>query len=362
MGDKAHIRLVDAHAESDGGAHDQALFAQEAALVGGPFRRRQAGVVGQCRVALGRQPFSRFLDLLARQAIDDAGLALASGQEAEQLLLGVVLFDHGVADVRSVETGQENPCFAQAQALQDFVACCLVGGGGQRDARNLGVAFVQRGELQVFRAEIVAPLRDAVRFVDGEQGQLAGFGERVEHGQRAVEQQAFRGDVDEVELAAEDRLFDRLRFAPVEGGVEAGGLDAELGQRIDLVLHQGDEGRNDHGAARAEQGGNLVAQALAAAGGHENQGIAAAGDMADDLGLFAAKGRVAEDVTQDAEGAGRGGHRGFQLSGRMASRVSASPSQASASPRSSCQSASTQRSTWMPSTMWSCVAARCVWP
>ena len=32
------------------------------------------------------------------------------------------------------------------------------------------------------------------------------------------------------------------------------------------------------------------------------------------------------------------------------------------SPRSSCQSAITQRSTWMPSTRWSCWAGRWVWP
>ena len=57
---------------------------------------------------------------------------------------------------------------------------------------------MQGRELQVFGAEIVAPLRDAVRFVDGEQGQLAGFAQGVEHGQRAVEQQAFGGNVDEV--------------------------------------------------------------------------------------------------------------------------------------------------------------------
>jgi hypothetical protein len=53
VGDEADIRLVDAHAEGDGGAHDQAFLAQEAALVGGALRRRQAGVVGQRRVALG---------------------------------------------------------------------------------------------------------------------------------------------------------------------------------------------------------------------------------------------------------------------------------------------------------------------
>ncbi|MNY80110.1 hypothetical protein D3C86_2210170 [compost metagenome] len=65
MGDEANVRLVDAHAEGDGGAHDDAFFAQEAALVGGAFRGGQAGMVGQGGIALGRQPFGGFLDLLA---------------------------------------------------------------------------------------------------------------------------------------------------------------------------------------------------------------------------------------------------------------------------------------------------------
>ena len=41
------------------------------------------------------------------------------------------------------------------------------------------------------------------------------------------------------------------------------------GQGIDLILHQCNQRRDDDGTARAEQGGNLVAQALAAAGRHQ---------------------------------------------------------------------------------------------
>ena len=359
VGDEAHVGLVDAHAESDRRAHDQAVLAQEAALVGSPLVGRQAGVVGQCRVALSGQPGGGFLDLLARQAIDDAGLAFTAAEEAEQLLARVVLLDDGVADVRAVEAGQEDARFAQAQALQHLVLRRPVGGGGERDARHPRVAFVQRRQLQVFRAEIVPPLRHAVRFVDGEQGELAGFAEGVEHGQGAVEHQPFGGDVDEVELAGEDRLFDRLRFTSVERRVEHGGTHAELGQCVDLVLHQRDQRRDDDGATRAQQRRNLVAEALAAAGRHQHQGVAATGNVGNDFGLLAAEGGVAENIAQDVEGAAVLLH---WATGRRISRCRASPSQARHSPRSSCQSASTQRSTWMPSTMWSWVAGWCVWP
>jgi hypothetical protein len=178
--------------------------------------------------------------------------------------------------------------------------------------------------------------------------------------------QALWGDVNEVEVAVEYGLFDGLRLLPVERRIEDGGFDAELGQGVDLVLHQRDQRRDDDGAAGAEQGGNLVAEALAAAGRHQDQGIAAAGDMVDDLGLGAAEGRVAEDVAQEVAEERwqmlRSARNFAQFSKTMASRFRRSPSQTRHSPRSSCQSASTQRSTWMPSTMWSCVAAWCVWP
>ena len=52
VGDETDVGFVDAHAKGDRGAHDQAFFAQEAALVGGALGGGQAGVVGQGRVAL----------------------------------------------------------------------------------------------------------------------------------------------------------------------------------------------------------------------------------------------------------------------------------------------------------------------
>ena len=47
MGDEAHVGLVDAHAERDGGDHDDAVVAQEARLVRGPGARVEPGMVRQ---------------------------------------------------------------------------------------------------------------------------------------------------------------------------------------------------------------------------------------------------------------------------------------------------------------------------
>ena len=58
----------------------------------------------------------------------------------------------------------------------------------------------------------------------------------------------------------------------------------------DLILHQGNQWGNHNADAIAQQGWNLIAQRLAAAGRHQHQGIATARHDIDDLGLLTAKG------------------------------------------------------------------------
>ena len=87
--------------------------------------------------------------------------------------------------------------------------------------------------------------------------------------------------------AALDRLLRR---------VEEPGPHAERRQGVDLVLHERDQRGDDHAGARAHERGDLVAQRLAAAGRHEHEGVAAAHDGVDDLGLLAAERVVAADA------------------------------------------------------------------
>ena len=155
-------------------------------------------------------------------------------------------------------------------------------------------ALVQDRQLDVLGPEVVAPLRHAVRFVDGEQGDLR----RLEQLQAARRHQALGRDVDQVDLAGAHQPLDAHRLFERLGRVEEGGAHADFGQRVDLVLHQRDQRRDDHADAVAQQRRDLVAQRLAAAGRHQHQRVAAAGDVFDDVGLLAAEGRVAEDGFQ----------------------------------------------------------------
>src|SRR6185437_17182241 len=114
------------------------------------------------------------LDALSREAIDDAGIAVMLGlEERQKLRLGVGLGGDAIADIGPVEAGGEDAGLAEDEALDDVAACRPVGGRGQRDARHFREALMQHRELAIFGAEIMAPLRDAMRLVDGEERQLA---------------------------------------------------------------------------------------------------------------------------------------------------------------------------------------------
>ena len=167
--------------------------------------RVQAGVVGQRAHAAFGQHRRRGIHLAPRQAVDDAAVAAMPVEEVQQLAAAVVLGQHRVADVGAVERTDELARILQRQPFDDLAPGRGVGGRGQRDPRDVRPAFVQQGQLAVLGAEIVAPLRDAMRLVDGEQRDRRAF----QQGQEARGQQPLRGDVQQVELASKQFPFDR---------------------------------------------------------------------------------------------------------------------------------------------------------
>ena len=70
--------------------------------------------------------------------------------------------------------------------MQDFFTGLRIGGGGQRHTRHRRKALGQHAQLAVFRAEVMPPLRHAMRFVDGEQRQI----QAIQKFQKARRQQS----------------------------------------------------------------------------------------------------------------------------------------------------------------------------
>ena len=261
----------------------------------------EARVIGQRLDAGLGQRGRRVLDLGARQAVDDAGVAgMALGDEGLQLRRRVLLVDDFVADVRAIETRDELRRAGKPEAIDDLLAGEFIGRGGQRDARHIGKALGDDRQADIFGAKIVPPLRHAMRLVDRKQGD-PGAAEQIEAARR---HQPFRRDVEQIEIAGEQPRLDRGSLVERQRRIQHRRLDAGLVQAGDLVAHQRDQRRDHDAAASSQQGRQLIAQRLAAAGRHQHQAIAAVGDMPDDLFLRAPKGGQAEHRIQHGKRVG----------------------------------------------------------
>ena len=151
-------------------------------------------------------------------------------------------------------------------------------------------------ERQVGRTEVVAPLRDAVRLVDGdqpgrhdlEQPPELGTGERFGRGQD--EQRAALGDARQPLAAIGD----------ADGAVEPDRRHAELLHLEVLVLEQREQRRHHHRRRRQQQRRELVAERLAATRRHHEQRVVPGEDGLDRPLLLAMQTRDSEALARNA--------------------------------------------------------------
>ncbi len=165
-----------------------------------------------------------------------------------------------------------------AELLGDVGGHPGVGGGGRGQHRDaVGQVAEQGADPAVVGPEVVAPVGDAVRLVDDQQP--AGGGQPGQHlvaEARVVE--PLGADQQHVDLAGADRVLDRLPVLDV-GGVDRHRADAGALGGGDLVAHQREQRRDDHGRAGAllaqQQGRHEVDRRLAPAGALHDQRAAA---------------------------------------------------------------------------------------
>jgi hypothetical protein len=173
------------------------------------------------------------------------------------------------------------------------------GGGGEGDDGRGAQCGQVVAEGAVVGAEVMAPGADAVGFVDGDEGGLAAG----EHLGKAGDAEAFGGDEEELEGAVEIVAAGLAGVVAGEAGVDAADAQAVGGELGGLIVHEGDEGGDDErsaGFARklAGDGGELVAEALAGAGGHDEENVAAVGGGAADGFLVGAEGGETEGALE----------------------------------------------------------------
>jgi len=209
MRNEAHVGLVDAHPERDRGDDHDAVLADEAILVAGAHIGVEPGVIGQGRDAGLGEGCRHILHLGSRQAIDDTGIAgVTLGNEGLELGRRIPLIDDLVSDVWPIEARDKLRRVDQTEPLGDLLASQFVRGRGERHARHAGKTLGDDGEPDIFRAEIVSPLRDAMSLVDRKQRDPG----LLEQRKAAWVQQALRRDVEQIEITGDEPALDRRSF------------------------------------------------------------------------------------------------------------------------------------------------------
>src|SRR5205823_13960592 len=123
-----------------------AVLVEEAILMLRARGSIQPGVIGQRLDAGFGQRGCGVLDLGARQAVDDAGVAAVTlGDEGLELRLRVLLVDDLISDIRAIEARHKTRRTGEAEAIDDLFSCRLVGRRRERYPRHVGKAFRYQG-------------------------------------------------------------------------------------------------------------------------------------------------------------------------------------------------------------------------
>ena len=319
MNHRAHVRAIDAHAERVGRDDDLGPALGEIGL------RLYARSSLEARVIRARPPAALgealrlLLRLTARGRVHDRGSTRVVGaaerlaeRGVDQALPLAPAGDLGRAQgqVRAGEAADDlGRVGRQAEPRQDLVPHDR---GRRRrageDARGAELGE-QGADPEVFRPEVVAPLADAVRLVDGHQRAVEVTQETAE----AVEGQALGRDVDEREASRRHLRHPAAHLALVERRGQEGRRHAARLERLHLIRHQRHERRDDQRRAGQHGRGKLVDEALAAAGGRHQQEAPAIEQRLDRLPLAGPEARVPEPGERGVE-VGRA-RRGRGLSG-----------------------------------------------
>ena len=166
MGDEAHVRLVDPHAESDGGEGDDAVLAQKTVLIGVAPARVEPRVIDQSLERLFGEIFGEPLGPGARGAIDNAALAPARAQEALQLLSRLVLGGEFQRNIGPVEGMDEDLRLQRRTAVRRFPRASRESAVAVKAMAWTGADFFRAcADQPIFGPEIMAPFADAMGLV-----------------------------------------------------------------------------------------------------------------------------------------------------------------------------------------------------
>ena len=206
-----------------------------------PLLALEPGVVGLGGQAGGDERLRDRLGVLARPRVDDRRAHRRVAQavlEQLQATCPAARLDGVEDEVRAVEAGVHLDGIAEREALTDIGlhprGCCR----RQRQAGRVIEFLAQTPELHVVGPEVMAPLGDAMRFVDDEERHEA-FPHQT---QKSFVLNPLRRHIEQFEALQVEPLDHVVSLLLGQTGVKGGGGDVALFEALDLILHQGDEG------------------------------------------------------------------------------------------------------------------------
>ncbi len=290
----AHVGLVDAHPERHRRGDDADRAVEEGRHRGTPLLRREPGVVE--RHLLTRERVLRRLGGGVRGGVDDPRPfeLQRRGHQLPVLVLDRLQPPRRELDVRPVEVAHHDLGLAQAESPDDLVAHRLRGGGGERHPHRHLEVIRLRAQPHVVGPEVVPPLADQVRLVDGEQPR-PGAPERVEG---LVVGELLRREEDERAGSGGGGQRGRV-LARGLVRVEHERFEACRPEMRQLVVLQRDQRRDDDRRPGPQQPGELVDGRLSASGRQHREDVAPFGRRGSGAQLSRAKPAEPEAVARE---------------------------------------------------------------
>ena len=137
----------------------------------------------------------------------------------------------------------------------------------ERQDRGRSECAQPRERVEIGRSEIMSPLTDAVGFIDDDEiDRRTGQQLTQIRGRQLLRRREHEFDRPTSDLRAGASNVPRRNRA-----IDLNRLQAERRQLVELIAHQRDQRRHDHGHARHQHRGHLIAQRLAGPGRHDGE-------------------------------------------------------------------------------------------
>jgi hypothetical protein len=234
---ESHVRSIDAHTERHRRDDDVDAFLEKSFLVLAAHGVGEARVVRDGPMPFFDQPRRQRFNVAPRQAVHNARLAVVPFEDASKLVVKIAAAKHAVRQVRAIEGPDQNLRRRQAQLFDNVGSNALGGGGGKRMERHAGEVVAQPSELAVLGSEIVAPLADAVRFIDGDKPD-AGLMQDPPQRRPAVTRDSLRRNVQQAAAIFAQARHDGIPLVGSLAAVQIRRRYPVHSQAVHLILHE----------------------------------------------------------------------------------------------------------------------------